>query len=178
MQRTLGVLALAGLLGCTPSKSPTAKRAEIQEVGAASVKFVPAENQPPYCLLFTVSAKGVVRQLTMNADNTSVPCEAGKPIGGVEYRIPPAEGKIRAHLLFSDRKLEAAPMARQIHDLAAANPSFMALDLRAPGQVVIETLEFTPMVEGEGVTIQADGTPEDAGSKPTDAPAAASSARP
>ena len=176
MRRMLAVIALAWVVGCTPSKAPTTKRAELQEVGAATVKFIPAENQPPYCLLFTVSAKGVVRQLTMNRENTSVPCEAGKPIGGVEYRIPPAEGKIRAHLIFSDRKLEAAPMARQVHELASQNPNFMALDLRAPGQVMIETLEFTPMIEGEGFTIQADGTPEDAGAQPA-APASAS-ARP
>jgi hypothetical protein len=172
MRRALVVLAALLLSGCTPSKSATVKRAQIEEVGAAAVKFIPAENQPPYCLIFTVSEKGVVRQLTRNAEKTSVPCEAGKPIGGVVYRIPPAEGRIRAHLIFSDRKLDAAPMANQVHELAAQNPKFMALDLRAPGQVMIETLEFTPMLEGEGFTIQADGTPEDAGGGPVSAPSA------
>jgi len=141
-------------MGCTPSKSSAPKRASIEEVGGSTVNIVPAEGQPPYCLVFTVSAKGVVRQLTMNGDNTSVPCEAKKPIGEVSYRIPVAAGKIRAHILFSDRKLDAAPMAWQIHELAAENPQFMALDLRAPGQVVIETLEFTPMIEGAEITVR------------------------
>jgi hypothetical protein len=170
-------LSLALLLGCTPSKSPSAKRAEIQEVGASTVKFVPAENQPPFCLLFTVSERGVVRQLTLNREKTSVPCEAGKPIGNTVYRIPPVEGKIRAHIIFSDRALDSNPLASQIHDFAAENPKFMALDLRAPGQFVVETLEFTPAFESEGFTIRADGTMEDdAGSKPTTAPEPPSSA--
>jgi hypothetical protein len=171
------VVALPLLLGCTPSKSSTAKRAEIQEVGASTVKFVPAENQPPFCLLFTVSERGVVRQLTINREKTSMPCEAGKPIGNTVYRIPPEEGKIRAHLIFSDRALESSPLATQVHDLAASNPKFMALDLRAPGQMMVETLEFTPAFESEGFTIRADGTMEEgAGSKPTSAPSPSSSA--
>jgi hypothetical protein len=172
MRRVLVVLLALLLTGCTPSKSAAPKRVQIEELGAAEVKFIPAESQPPYCLIFTVSEKGVVRQLTMTAEKMSIPCEGGKPIGGVVYRIPPAEGKIRAHVIFSDRKLDASPMARQVHELAAQNPKFMALDLRAPGQVMIETLEFTPMLEGEGFTIQADSTPEDAGGKPASAPSA------
>ena len=172
------VLSLALLLGCTPSKSVTPRRAEIQEVGATSVKFIPAEGQPPYCLIFTVSDRGVVRQLTMNRDNTAVSCEAGKPVGNATFRIPLEEGRIRAHLLFSDRKLDANPMAAQIHDLAAENPKFTALDLRAPGTVVIETLEYTPSLEAEGITIQANGALVDDAGSPAQAPAPGSSAAP
>lgn len=178
------VLSLALLLGCTPSKSATPKRAEIQEVGATSVKFIPAAGQPPYCLIFTVSDRGIVRQLTMNRDNTAVSCAAGKPVGNATFRIPLEEGRIRAHLIFSDRKLDANPMALQIHELAAENPTFTALDLRAPGTVVIETLEYTPSLEAEGITVQANGAlVDDAGApaqapSPSAAPAPGSSAAP
>jgi hypothetical protein len=167
MRSWMGILAIGvSLMGCTPSKSSAPKRAWIEELGGSTVNIIPAEGQPPYCLVFTVSAKGVVRQLTMNRENTSVPCEAKKPIGGVSYRIPVAEGKIRAHILFSDRKLEAGPMATQIHELAGENPQFTALDLRAPGQVMIETLEFTPMLEGAEVTVRPEGAPSGSASAP------------
>jgi hypothetical protein len=172
------VLSLALLSGCMPSKTATPKRAEIQEVGATSVKFIPAEGQPPYCLIFTVSDRGVVRQLTMNRDNTAVPCEAGKPVANATFRIPLEEGRVRAHIVFSDRKLDANPMAIQIHDLAAENPKFMALDLRAPGSVVIETLEYTPSLEAEGITVQANGALHDDARSPPAAPSAAASAAP
>jgi hypothetical protein len=150
-------LALAGALLCScstgaPAKG-SAKGMELQEVGAASVKLVPAEGQLPYCLVFTVSERGVVRQLTMRRDRAAIPCPAGKAVGGTVYRIPPEEGAVRIHVIFADRRADADPIAQQVHDLAAQNPKFSAMDLRAPGTVHAETLEFTPSIEAEGFTI-------------------------
>jgi hypothetical protein len=139
-----GALALLTvvLAACSPSR-PATRRAAIQATGPASIKIVPGEGQPPFCLAFTVSEKGVVRQLTMSPENLSFPCKAGEPVGGVEYRIPPAEGKVRIHVIFSDRKLDAAPLAAQVNEMGAS-PGFSAMDLRAPGKVVLETLEWSP----------------------------------
>ena len=135
--------ALAALAAaCTPSKAPP-RRAELIAAGPASIELVPTEGQPAYCLVFTIAEKGVVRHLTMSEANESVPCPAHVPVGGTTYRIPPAEGKVRVHLVFSDRPLDARPIAAQMHELGAA-AGFSAMDLRAPGNVLLETLEFTP----------------------------------
>ena len=115
----------------------------IQATGPASIKVLPSEHQPPYCLVFTVSEGGVVRQLTMTPTNESMACPAGEPVGGTEYRIPPSEGKVRVHIVFSDRKLDATPIGVQVHELGKS-AGFSAMDLRAPGQVLLETLEFVP----------------------------------
>ena len=131
--------------GCSSGSIGTdgARRATIQAVGPASIKILPGERQPPFCLAFTASEQGIVRQLTMTPANDSVPCPAGEPIGGTEYRIPPGEGKVRVYVVFSDRKLDALPVGAQIHELGKG-AGLTAMDLRAPGQVVLETLEFEP----------------------------------
>ena len=120
-----------------------AGRATLQAVGPASIKILPSERQPPYCLAFTVAEKGAVRQLTMTPTNESIPCSAGEPVGGTEYRIPPSEGKVRVYVVFSDRKLDATPIGLQVHELGRG-VGLTAMDLRAPGQVLLETLEFDP----------------------------------
>ncbi len=143
--RLLATLVLL-VAACAPRASGSteaAPRATIQAVGPASIKILPAERQPPYCLAFTASEHGIVRQLTMTAANESVPCAAGEPLGGTEYRIPPGEGKVKVYVVFSDRKLDALPVGVQIHELGKGG-SLTAMDLRAPGQVVLETLEFEP----------------------------------
>ena len=106
--------------------------------------MIPAKEQLPYCLLFTTSEKGVTRQLTMTFEDMSVPCEAGTPVGGVSYRIPAGEGSVRVHVIFSDRPLKASSLAQEISVLATSNPAFSAMDLRAPGKLLTQTLEFTP----------------------------------
>src|SRR5262249_20388625 len=99
-------------------------------------------DQPPYCLLFTASESGVIRQLTMSEQ--SIPCEADKPIGDHVFVIPPEEGIVVIYVLFSDQVLESATMARQIHDLAERDRNFTGMDLRAKGRVFIERLAFVP----------------------------------
>ena len=143
----IGTLAL--LLSCSPQSGPAERRAEIRQVGPASIRVPPAAGKLPFCLIFTDSERGVVRHLTMTTEGLSVACEAGKPIGGVTYRIPLAEGKVHLYVLFSDQQLKAAPIATQIHELAMKGQRFTAMDLRAAGMVQLETLEFAPSGGGE-----------------------------
>jgi hypothetical protein len=131
------------LAACEPTQGAASHRATLVATGPASIKILPSAGQPPYCLVFTVSEKGVVRQLTMSPANESIPCAAGQPIGDTEYRIPPIEGKVRIHVILSDRKLDATPVAQQVRELGKS-PGFSAMDLRAPGRVVLETLELAP----------------------------------
>jgi len=112
-------------------------------VGPSSIKLIPAAGQPAFCLAFTMAESGVVRQLTPLEPNEAIPCPAGAPIGGVTYRIPPAEGKVRVFVVFSDRRIDGHPVAVQVRELGAT-PGFSAMDLRAPGNVALEKLELKP----------------------------------
>ena len=141
MRRTiLAFLFLA--LGC---KEPTkVHRVELNKVKADTIELIPLEGTPPHCLAFSISQSGVVRQLTMNEENTSADCTPGRPIGnGEPFRIPAREGKVRIYVLFSDQKLEAQPIADQIHEFAG-KPDLTVLDLRAPGRVFTDMVEFVP----------------------------------
>jgi len=146
---TAAVAALALAFACT-GKEPEQKpaRAEIKKVNGSTIEIAPTAGQLPFCLVFTLNeAKPpVIRQLTMNRESRSVPCEAGKPIGGVSYRIPVEEGRVRAMVFFSDRPLDAVSVGRQIYDISFTNPHFRTIDLRLPGNVIAESLDFTPTV--------------------------------
>jgi hypothetical protein len=143
--RTSWGAALLLVVACSSRPAgPAAQRAELRPSGPASIEVLPAAGQLPYCLLFSASERGVVRHLTMTPERRSVPCKAGEPVGGVTYRIPPEEGKVRLYLLFSDQALGADALATQIHEVASRGRAVTVMDLRAPGQVQITTLEFTP----------------------------------
>jgi hypothetical protein len=130
------------LLACQPAK-PGAHRVELRKLSGSSVQLIPAPDQVPYCLAFTISASGVIRQLTMNPENRSIECRAGSPIGGVSYRFPLGEGRVKIYVLFSDRPLNAHSVADQIVD-KSDQPAINATDLRLPGRVNVEVLEFSP----------------------------------
>ena len=115
----------------------------MRKVGAEQIELVPLAGVPPYCLVFSISQTGVVRQLTMTPDDASLECAAGSPIGGHTFQIPAREGKVRLVALFSDQKLSAPPIAEQIQELGG-KPNLTVLDLRAPGRVVTDLLEFVP----------------------------------
>ena len=80
LQFVTGV-TLALLVACARSGMPT-HRVELRRISGDTVQIVPGENQMPYCLVFTHSGKGVVRQLTMSKNNVSVRCNAGEPVLG------------------------------------------------------------------------------------------------
>ncbi|HVP62598.1 MAG TPA: hypothetical protein VMT11_18715 [Myxococcaceae bacterium] len=139
---------LALLAGCTRSGSPT-HRVELRRISGDTVQIVPSEGQMPYCLVFTHSGKGVVRQLTMSKNNVSVKCGPGEPVLGQAYRIPAEEGPVKIHIFFSDQRLEAASVANQLGDMAS--PSFNPIDFRMPGNVVVETIDFIPSETNEPI---------------------------
>ncbi len=144
------VLALVMLAACPETKAPL-HRAELRKLSGTTVQLIPLQGQLPYCLVFTISASGVIRQLTMNPEDRSIECPANAPIGGVSYRFPITEGRVRIYVLFFDRKLNASSIAAQIVD-RAGEPTLNVTDLRLPGRATVEVLEFLPTAEGEAMT--------------------------
>jgi hypothetical protein len=134
-------VAIAGLAACSRTTTP-AHRVEIRRISGDTVQIVPSENQMQYCLVFTHSGKGVVRQLTMSKNNVSVKCPADEPVLGQAYKIPVEEGPVKINVFFSDQRLEAGSVANQLNEMA--NPSFSPIDFRMPGNVVVETVDFIP----------------------------------
>jgi len=134
------------LAACARTGAP-AQRVELRRISGDTVQFVPSEGQMPYCLIFTHSAKRVVRQLTMSKTNVSVKCPAGEPVLGLTYRIPVEEGPVKIHVFFSDQRLEAASVANQLNEMAS--PSFNPIDFRMPGKVVVDTIDFIPTESNE-----------------------------
>ena len=138
-------LALGSALGpsCKDAPLSPSHKIEVRRVAGDQIEIVPLAGTPTNCLVFTISASGVVRQLTMNAEQTSLDCEPGKQIGREPFRIPAREGKVRIFAVFSDQKLAAGPIAEQVNELGG-KPGFTGLDLRAPGHVVTDLVEFAP----------------------------------
>ncbi len=160
MTRWTGAVAVVALMsaGCKQEQPSTvATRAELKTMGGSTVEFIPKEGQHPYCLLYTVSEKGVIRQLTMTRENRSIKCDAGKPIYNSSFRVPVEEGKVRAYIFFSDQRINAGSVAQQLFDLRD-KPKLTAMDFRLPGSVSVETLEFMPQAGGEPVTGAVVGT--------------------
>lgn len=155
--KAVAVVAL-GAVGCTQEQKPaTTARAELKMVSGSAVEIIPKEGQHPYCMLFTVSEKGIIRQLTMTRENRSIKCDAGKRIYNSSFRIPVEEGKVRAYIFFSDQRIQAGSVAQQLNDLRD-KPRLTAMDFRLPGSVSVEMLEFTPQPGGEPVTGSVVGT--------------------
>ena len=147
--RQLLILALVGTLaGCGRSSGPTT-RVELRKITGDTVQIVPTEDALPYCLVFTQSVK-VTRQLTISKSNQSVKCPAGQPVLGQTYRIPVDEGPVKVHVFLSDQRLEAVSVANQITELE--KPNFNPMDMRLPGRVVVQTLDFTPVASVEPTT--------------------------
>lgn len=146
----LAVVALGA--GCSEGpKTPQPKRAELRSLGGTTVEVVPQAGQLPYCLLYTLSEKGVVRQLTMTRENRSIKCDAGKPIANTSFRIPANEGKVRAYIIFSDDRIQAGPVAQQLYELKD-HERISAMDMRLPGRVFVETLDYSPQPDSPPVT--------------------------
>lgn len=142
--RALAPLALAIVVVACSKPAPAPSRVRVEREGSASFRVSPTAGQLPFCLVFSTSSKGVVRQLTMSPKNASVDCTAGAPIGGVTYTAPPSDGATRVYVVFSDQAIEATPIAQQIHEIAEHGGVVTAMDLRAPGQLAIDSFELAP----------------------------------
>jgi hypothetical protein len=147
MKRVAAVSLLLGLgaAGCQKGAETggAQARASLRELAGDRIEVLPGDGQLPYCLAFTRSATGVLRQLTMTHENRSVRCAANEPVGKVSYRIPVDEGQVQVLLFLSDQKLMAGSVAQQLYELPQdQRPTPM--NLRLPGQVRVETLAFTP----------------------------------
>jgi hypothetical protein len=158
------VAVLVLVSGCTDDKSKSGlpARAQVRKVSGATIEIVPAEGQLPYCLVYTVSQKGIIRQLTMTRENRSIKCEAGKPIANTSFRVPMEEGPVKVYILFSDQRVQAGSIAQQIMDKQNQD-RMTAMDFRLPGQAFLERLEFTPEEGGTPVTggvVEPNGTVE------------------
>ena len=129
---------------CSKTSTANAHRVRVEAQDGSNIRLYPNAGQLPYCLVFTSSAKGTVRQLTMSEKNLSVACPEGKAIGDLLFKIPVGEGKVKIHVVFSDREIEAIPIAQQIRELSDKGAAINGIDLRAPGTVVIDTFDFEP----------------------------------
>ncbi len=170
MTRWIGAVAVValGVVGCQQEQKPAiAPRAELKTLSGSTVEFIPKEGQHPYCMLFTVSEKGIIRQLTMTRENRSIKCDAGKRIYNSSFRIPVEEGSVRAYIFFSDQRIQAGSVAQQLYDLRDKK-RVTAMDFRLPGAVSVEMLEFTPKAGGEPVTGAVVGTTDIAEGGQTD----------
>jgi hypothetical protein len=138
--------------GCTQNdKAAPPARAQIRKVSGATMEVVPNEGQFPYCLLFTVSEKGIIRQLTMTRENRSIKCDPGRPIANTSFRVPTQEGKVKVYIIFSDQRIQAGSVAQQLYELRD-RPRVTGFDFRLPGQASVESLEFIPEEGGAPVT--------------------------
>jgi hypothetical protein len=147
----VAVLVL-GAAGCTKDdKAGTPQRAQVRKVSGATMEVVPSNGQLPYCLLFTVSEKGIIRQLTMTRENRSIKCDSGKPIANTSFRVPTQEGKVKVYVIFSDQRIQAGSVAQQLYELRD-RPRITGIDFRLPGQAFVESLEFVPEEGGAPVT--------------------------
>jgi hypothetical protein len=131
------------LWGCKSGPSQPTERIELRKLGGELIELWPLAGLPPNCLVFSISQGGVVRQLTKNAEGTSVGCPPGQAIGGHPFQIPGREGKVRIYAIFSDQKLAADPIAEQVVE-HGKKADFSVLDLRAPGRLVTDMVQFVP----------------------------------
>lgn len=146
MRATLLLVLIGGLTSCSDAIRPPTSRAAIKRIEGTTFEVIPSEGQYPYCLVFTLSSNGVIRQLTMSRENVSYTCAAGKPVGGHSFRAPLDEGAVKVQVLFTSQKVNAASVAQQLLDLRD-RPQISSIDLRLPGNAAIETLSFAPEAE-------------------------------
>ncbi len=157
-------LGLTTVLGCTkePPKAPN-RRAALKALSGSTFELVPEAGQWPYCLAYTVSSKGVIRQLTMSQANQSFDCPTGEAVGHHAFRVPEGEAAVKVLVLFSSQPVNAGSVARQL--LEVANPTTLtAMDLRLPGQIALELIDFVvtediPAEVGDVLTFDAGAPP-------------------
>jgi hypothetical protein len=139
----LALFVSLALAACPrPPDAPAAKRVVLNAFSGSTFELVPEPGQLPFCLAYTVSPKGVIRQLTMSAENVSFECPAGQPVGHHPFRVPSSEPSVKVLVLFSSQSVNASSVSQQL--LETRDPtSVTAMGLRLPGQAALEVLDFT-----------------------------------
>ncbi len=130
---------------CADKPAPSSARATISAAGG-QWSVTPSAGQLPYCLVVESRGSEVVRALPVSEEGQSVPCAAGAPIGGKTWPQPTRDIGLKAFIVFSDRPLKADSVADQIRSRLDEGPHarVTSMDLRAPGQVALETLDIPP----------------------------------
>ncbi len=150
---------LMAVMACSKPAGPPTKRATLKPVTGSTFELLPNAGQWPFCLAYTVSPRGVIRQLTMSSENTSFDCVAGQPIGLHAYRVPASEPSVKVLVLFTSQSVNAGSVSQQL--LEAKNAAALtAMELRLPGQAALEVLDFNASPDlptEEGAVLQADG---------------------
>jgi hypothetical protein len=166
----LWLLTTFAMLGCPDSKpAAPVKRASLARTGGTTFELVPAADQYPYCLAYTVARTGLTRQLTMSTKNTSFECPAGHAVAGHSFRVPLSDGPVKVVVLFTSQPVKAGSVSQQL--LESANRQLVnAMDLRLPGNATLESLDFVPEEDvaptvGEAIGGDA-GVDHDAGATP------------
>ncbi|MGV3622230.1 MAG: hypothetical protein ACO1OB_15510 [Archangium sp.] len=140
------VFVIASLLLAVACDKPAAgsnKRASLNRTGGTTFEVIPSADQHQHCLIYTVSRSGLTRQMTMSGNNQSFDCIAGRPIGGHSYRVPLNEGPVRVYVFFTSQKVNAAAVSQELLE-APNRQALSAMNMRLPGNVTLETLDFTP----------------------------------
>jgi hypothetical protein len=145
----VAVLALG--TGFFKDKEEGHARAQIRKVSGSTMEVVPTDGQLPYCLIYTVSQKGIIRQLTMTRENRSIKCPSGRPIANTSFRVPAQEGPVKVYIVFSDQRVQAGSVGEQLFELQGRD-RVLGMDFRLPGQATVEMLEFIPEEGGAPVT--------------------------
>ncbi len=57
---------------------------------------------------------------------------------------PPEEGPVRIIVVFADQQIEATPIAAQVREISYKQRKVNGMDLRAPGTVTVESIDFLP----------------------------------
>jgi hypothetical protein len=177
MRPILGLSMLVALAACKPSNTERPRRVLLHRTGGTTFELKPEEGQHPYCLAYTVSKRGLTRQLTMSKNNESFECPAGRAIGLRSFKVPLGEGPVKVYVLFTSQKVNAGSVAQQLLDITDRQ-QINVMDLRLPGVANLDSVDFVPeedvapTVGGElGVDAGAApdaGAAEDAGAAATD----------
>lgn len=169
MRSLIVIASLFLAVACEKPSSASNKRASLNRTGGTTFEIIPSADQHQNCLVYTVSRSGLTRQLTMSRNNQSFDCVAGRPIGGHAYKVPLNEGPVRVYVFFTSQKVNAAAVSQELLD-APDRQALSAMNMRLPGSVTLETLDFAPeedVAPQVGVVVGADagapGSSEDGG---------------
>src|SRR5256885_4043367 len=71
---------LLAVSGCKSGSSQHTERVQLRKLDGELIELLPLAALPANCLVFSVSQSGVVRELTKNAERTSIECAPGRAI--------------------------------------------------------------------------------------------------